>query len=388
MDKKWTAVLLVSMLLMACGKTNDSAKPAQAADIPVVRIATAAPLSGAIAHLGKDNELGVKMAIDDLNASGLVIGQTRVRLEMLSEDDAGDPKQGTAIAQKFVDMKVNGVVGHFNSGVTIPASKIYSAAGIPEISPSSTNPKYTRQGFKTAFRLVADDIQLGGAMARFAVNTLKARRIAIIDDRSAYGQGVADEFEKAAKAANASIVGREFTTDKSTDFNAILTKLKAAHADVIFFGGQDAVGGPMLRQMKALGINLKFLGGDGLCTGEMAKLSGDALGDDVVYCAEAGGVEGEFEKKMLEWKAEFRRRYGVDVQLYAANAYDAVNVLVAAMMKAGSADPAIYLPQVSKVQIKGLTGPIAFDEKGDILQGALTLSTFRGGKKEPIGIVR
>lgn len=230
----------------------------------VVKIGHVGPTSGAIAHLGKDNENGARMAIDELNAKGVSIGGKKVKFELLAEDDGGDPKQGTAAAQKLVDSKVNGVVGHLNSGTSIPASKIYSDAGIPQISPSATNPKYTRQGFKTTFRVVADDVHLGGTLGRYAAKDLKGKSIAVIDDRTAYGQGVADEFEKGVKGAGGKTVAREFTNDKATDFTAILTNLKAKKPDIIFFGGMDAVAGPMIRQMKQLGIKAKFMGGDGI----------------------------------------------------------------------------------------------------------------------------
>ena len=354
----------------------------------VVKIGHVAPTSGGIAHLGKDNENGARMAIDELNAKGVTIGGKKAKFELLAEDDASDPKQGTAVAQKLVDAKVNGVIGHLNSGTTIPASKVYSDAGIPQISPSATNPKYTRNGYKTTFRVVADDTQLGGTLGRYAVNTLKAKSIAVIDDRTAYGQGVAEEFEKAAKAAGGTIVGHEFTTDKSTDFNAILTKLKGAQPDILFFGGMDAVGGPMLKQVKQLGMNVKFMGGDGLCTGELAKLAGDAIGEDMVVCAEAGGVDGDFKAPLEAWKTKFKEKNGVEVQIYAPYVYDAVQVLAAAMEKAGSSDPEKYLPEVSKVEYKGLTGPIAFDEKGDIKNGALTLYTYKNGARTQIAVVR
>ena len=220
----------------------------------VVKIGHVGPISGAIAHLGKDNEYGARLAVEDLNAKGVTIGGKKVKFELIAEDDAADPKQGTAAAQKLVDQKVSGVVGHLNSGTTIPASKIYSDAGIPQISPSATNPKYTRQGYKTTFRVVADDVHLGGTLGRYAIKELQGKAIAVIDDRTAYGQGVADEFEKAVKAGGGKVVGREFTNDKATDFMPILTTLKGKKPDVIFFGGMDAVAGPMLKQMKSLGI--------------------------------------------------------------------------------------------------------------------------------------
>ena len=355
----------------------------------VVKIGHVGPTSGAIAHLGKDNENGARLAIEELNAKGVKIGGKAVKFELVAEDDAADPKQATAAAQKLVDSKVNGVVGHLNSGTTIPASKLYSDAGIPQISPSSTNPKYTRQGYKTAFRVVADDVHLGGTLGRYAVNQLKGKAVAVIDDRTAYGQGVADEFEKAVKAAGGKIVGREFTNDKATDFMAILTTLKGKKPDVVFFGGMDSVGGPMLKQMKSLGINAKFMGGDGICTAELPKLAGNAMADDQVVCAEAGGVEGAQKKAAEEFNVRFKKRFNDDVKLYAPYVYDAVNVMVDAMVRAKSSDPAKYLPELAKTQnYQGTMGPISFDEKGDIKNGALTLYTFKGGKRDAIAVIR
>ena len=354
----------------------------------VVKIGHVAPTSGAIAHLGKDNENGARMAIEELNAKGVTIGGKKVKFELLAEDDAGDPKQGTAAAQKLVDSKVMGVIGHLNSGTSIPASKIYSDAGIPQISPSATNPKFTRQGYKTTFRVVADDVHLGGTLGRYAVKDLKGKSIAVIDDRTAYGQGVADEFEKGVKAAGGKTVGREFTNDKATDFTAILTSLKAKKPDIIFFGGMDAVAGPMMRQMKQLGIESKFMGGDGICSSELPKLAAGTMADGQVVCAEAGGVEGAAKKSLEDFKVAFKKKYNADVQVYAPYVYDAVNVMVAAMVKAGSAEPAKYLPELAKTSYKGVTGTIAFDEKGDIKNGALTLYTYKGGKRDQIAVVR
>ncbi len=355
----------------------------------VVKIGHVAPTSGSIAHLGKDNENGARMAIEELNAKGVMIGGKKAKFELLAEDDAGDPKQGTAAAQKLVDSKVNGVVGHLNSGTSIPASKIYSDAGIPQISPSATNPKYTRQGYKTTFRVVADDVHLGGTLGKYAVAQLKGKSIAVIDDRTAYGQGVADEFEKGVKGAGGATVGREFTNDKATDFTAILTSLKAKKPDIIFFGGMDAVAGPMLRQMKQLGISAKFMGGDGICSGELPKLAAGTMGDSQVVCAEAGGVEGASKKSLDDFKVAFKKKFNADVQIYAPYVYDSINVMVAAMVKAGSADPAKYLPVLAKTEgYKGVTGTIAFDAKGDIKNGALTLFTYKGGAREQIAVVR
>lgn len=378
--------------LMGCSKKEEASasdrNAAPAADQLVVRIGHVGALSGAVAHLGKDNENGARLAVEELNAAGVKIGDRTARFELVAEDDAADPKQATAAAQKLADTQVNGVVGHLTSGATLPASQIYNNAGIPQITPSSTHPKFTRQGFAGAFRLVADDAQQGGSLARYVVQTLKAQTVAVIDDRTAYGQGLADEFEKTAAAAGAKVVGHEFTTDKATDFMAILTSLKAKKPDVVFFGGMDAVGGPLLRQMKQLGIPARLVGGDGLCTAEMIKLSADALGNEQVFCVEAGGVDGPEVAANEKFRADFKAKYGADVQAYAAYAYDGVKLLAQAMQTAGSSDPRQYLPALKAIQYQGASGSIAFDEKGDRKNAALTLYTFRAGQREKLAVIR
>jgi len=360
---------------------------AQAQEL-VVRIGHAGPLTGNIAHLCKDTENGVRMAIDEANAKGISIRGKKVKFVMQSEDDGAEPRQATLVAQKLVDGKVQGLIGHVNSGTTIPASKIYHDAGIPQISPSATNPKYTQQGYQNAFRVVANDAQLGSVMGRYAARTLKLKNIAVVDDRSAYGQGLADEFLKSAKANGINIVSRQFTTDKSTDFSAILTAIKAKQPDAIFFGGIDAVGGPMLRQMKQLGISAKFMGGDGVCSEQMPVLAGEGLIDDVVLCSEPGGVEDAQKKVMEDFRTAFRKKYNGNVQIYAPYAYDATWLMITAMQKAGSADPAKYLPIMASSKYQGVTGMIEFDAKGDVKNSALTLYTFRNKQRIQLAVVR
>ena len=356
----------------------------------IIKIGHVAPVSGPSSHLGKDNENGAKMAVDELNAKGIKINGKPVKFVLVLEDDGADPKQGTAVAQKLVDAKVNGVVGHLNSGTSIPASKIYFDAGIPQISPATTQTKYTQQGFNTTFRVVANDAKLGGTLGQYAVSKLGGKKIAIIDDRTAYGQGVADEFIKGAKKAGGAqiIVAKEFTTDKATDFNAILTTIKSKNPDIVFFGGMDSVGGPLLRQMKALGIKSKFMSGDGTCTDSLPKLAGDAAADGVVTCAEAGGVTAEQQKNMDDFQARYKKRYNDNVQLYAPYVYDAVMTMAAAMQAANSAEPAKYLPYLAKIKYQGVTGLISFDAKGDIKDGALTLYTYTGGKKTKTEVIK
>ena len=356
----------------------------------VITIGHVAATSGSIAHLGKDNENGARMAVDEVNAKGLVIGGKRYKLLMQAEDDAADPKQATTVAQKLVDAKVRGIVGHETSGTSIPAARIYHDAGIPQISPSASNPKYTHQGFGTTFRNIANDEQLGAALARYAVNAGKAKRIAVIDDRTAYGKGLTDEFIKNVKRSGpaSAIVAQQYTTDKATDFGAILTAVKAARPDLIFFGGMDAVAGPMLRQMKQLGIKANFMGGDGMCSDSVPKLAGDAMADGQVICAEAGGVEPAQQKGMDDFRAAYKERFGIEVLTYAPYAYDAMLTLVDAMQQAGSPDPAVYLPKLAKIRHKGVTGTIAFDANGDIKDGMLTIYTFRGGQRQRVAVIK
>jgi branched-chain amino acid transport system substrate-binding protein len=356
----------------------------------VVRIGTASPLSGPGAHQGKDIENGARMAIDDLNAKGIVIGGSKVTWELLPEDDASDPKAGTAVAQKLVDARVAAVVGHLNSGTTVPASKIYAAAGIPQVSPAATTPAYTQQGFRTAFRVVANDHLIGRTLATYAVKVLKAQRIAIIDDRTAFGQGLADEFAKGVRSAGGAdaIVSRQFTNDKAVDFNAILTQIRGRKPDVIFYGGMDAVAGPMLKQMKTLGIDAKLVSGDGICSERLPLLAGDALGEDKVICVVAGGIDGPQEASHAAFEDRYRQRFDLPVETYAPYAYDAVMVLAVAMQAAGSAVPAKYLPALAKVHYDGITGAIAFDAKGDLRNAAMTMFTYRQGRKVKLQVVR
>ncbi|WP_092398990.1 branched-chain amino acid ABC transporter substrate-binding protein [Collimonas sp. OK412] len=354
----------------------------------VVKIAHVGPITGPIAHLGKDNENGARMAIEELNKQGITLDGKKTRFVLMAEDDASDPKQATAVAQKLVDAKVAGVIGHVNSGTSIPASKIYYDAGIPQISPSTTSAKYTQQGFNTTFRVVANDSQLGGALGRYAANTLHAKTAAVIDDRTAYGQGLAEEFTKAAKAAGMTIVATQYTNDKATDFNAILTSFKAKKPDVVFFGGLDAGAGPMLRQMKQLGIQAKFMGGDAICTSDLPKLAGDGISNDQVICAEAGGVEESGRKALDAYKTAYKIKYGKDIVIYAPYTYDALMTMVDAMQKAKSADPKKYLPELAKIHHQGVTGMISFDAKGDIRDGSITLYTYRGAQRSQLTVTK
>jgi len=302
---------------------------------------------------------------------------------LVAEDDQADPKVGTTVAQKLVDAKVVGVVGHLNSGTSIPASPIYNGAGIPVISGSATNPKLTEQGFKTQFRVVGRDDQQGPAIASYLAANNKPKTVAVIDDATAYGEGLANEVEKTLKAAKIGVLPREKGTDKTTDWKAVLTKLKGRNPDAIFYGGMDATGGPLMKQGRELGIKAVFAFGDGACTDEMAKLAGPAA--EGLLCSQAGIPVAAADKSFLE---AYKKKFNVDPILYAPFTYDATNLLIAAMKKADSADPAKYLPELAKISYKGASGEIAFDDKGDRKDAEMTIFTMKGGKIEPIAVIK
>ena len=375
-SRRFSLILAAAILILSgCKETP----PLPKVDEQLVKIGHAAPLTGTQAHIGKDNENGVRLAIEEANAAGIVIGGQKIRFQLLSEDDQADPKNGTIVAHKLADAEINGMIGHLNSGTTIPASRVYHDAGIPQISPSATNPKYTQQGFKSAFRTMANDEQQGRLLGQFATRHLAAQRIAIIDDRTAYGQGLADEFEKSVKANGGIIVAREFTTDKSTDFRAILTAIKGKQPDVLFFGGMDPQGGPLMRQVRSLGITAQFLGGDGVYTPEFIKLAGDAA--EGAY----GSLPGVPLEKMpsgIAFRDKYRAKYNREIQLYAPFCYDAVNIMIEAMKRADSVKPEKYLPELAKTDYNGVTARIVFDEKGDLKGGAITFYRVRNGKWE------
>jgi branched-chain amino acid transport system substrate-binding protein len=385
-------VLAASLAAVGCGeKAEEKKKVAEVKkDAPPpppptieIRIGHVAPLTGGIAHLGKDNENGVRLALEEANEAKIKIEGKEAKFVPVFEDDQADPKVGTTVAQKLVDAKVAGVVGHLNSGTSIPASAIYHQAGIPMISGSATNPKLTEQGFKNVFRVVGRDDQQGPAIASYLAATRKPKLVAVIDDATAYGEGIANEVEKTLKAANIKVLAREKGTDKTTDWKAVLTKLRGRNPDAVFYGGMDATGGPLLKQARELGMKAVFTFGDGACTDKMTELAGAAA--EGMLCSQAGIPPQAADKKFLE---AYKKKFNTDPILYAPFTYDAAKMIITAMQKADSADPAKYLPVLAKLEYTGATGRIAFDDKGDRKDAEMTIFTLKGGKLEPIAIVK
>ncbi|WP_296002313.1 branched-chain amino acid ABC transporter substrate-binding protein [Rugamonas sp.] len=350
---------------------------AAAADELVVQIGHSGPLSGPQAFSGKDNENGARLAIEELNAKPITVGGKKVKFVLMSEDDQGDPKAGVAAAQKLIDHGVKFVVGPYNSGVAIPASRAYNDAGVL-VATVATNPKITLQGYPGLFRVNASDSQLGSKMALYAAQVLKFKTVAVIDDRTAFGQGVAEEFQKQARASGMTVAGHEFTNDKAFDFSAILTKLKGKKVDAIFFGGYAPQAAPMARQMQQLGITAKLLGGDTICTAEMGKLGGDGVADNVL-CSQGGAILDKAGAGPA-FKARFKQRYHQDADVYAAAYYDATMLYAQAMQKSNSVDPAKVGAAIAAGNYAGVAGSYAFDPHGDMKQSPVTIYTFKGGQ--------
>jgi len=392
MNKTRLAVSLLAAALAMAGCSKEAPKTeakkadagkAASALAAEVKIGHVGPLTGGIAHLGKDNENGARLAVEEANAAGIKIDGKDVKFTFVAEDDQADPKVGTTVAQKLVDAKVAGVVGHLNSGTSIPASPIYNQAGIPVISGSATNPKLTEQGFKNQFRVVGRDDQQGPAIASYLASAKKPKLVAVIDDATAYGEGIANEVEKTLKAANIKVLPREKGTDKTTDWKAVLTKLRGRNPDAVFYGGMDATGGPLMKQGRELGMKAVFSFGDGACTDKMKELAGDAA--EGLLCSQAGIPPQAASKKFLD---AYKKKFNSDPLLYAPFTYDAVFLLIEAMKKADSSDPKKYLAELQKISYTGATGQIAFDEKGDRKDAEMTIFTMKGGKIEPIAVIK
>jgi branched-chain amino acid transport system substrate-binding protein len=371
--------LALPAAVLACALASVHAQ-----ETTTVRIGHIGPTSGPAAHLGRDSLNGARMAVSDLNARGVRIGGTPARFELVPEDDAADPRQGVQVAHKLCDMKVNAVVGPMQSGSALPASRVFNACALPHISPVATHPKLTQQGYKTSFRLLANDNFTGTGLATLVADGLKLSKVAIVDDRTAYGQGVAEAFRKTAAAKGLKIVAEQFTHDKASDFASLLTAIKASGAEVIFYGGLDAQAGPMLRQMQQLGLGaVRLMGGDGICTARLAELAAGADALARVICAE-GGVSIEKMPGGLAWKARFDAAFPGEFQGSAPYAYDAVIAFADAMARAGSADPRLYAAKLFEVDVQGLTGRLAFDASGELKNPALSFSHYPRGMKTPL----
>ena len=366
-----TALLLTGLFSCASGF---------AAQSETVVIGLAGPLTGPSARIGKDLENGAQLAIDDINKQHLTIGGKAVTFKLESEDDQSDPRTAVAVAQRLVDNGVAGVVGHWNTGTSIPAARIYHDAGIAQVAPVATGHAYTKQGFDTSFRVMGHDDDGGNYAGQYAVQQLKAKRIAVIDDRTAFGQGLADEFIRSLESQGVKAIDRQYVDEKTVDFSAVLTAIRSKNPDLIFFGGVDSQAAPLARRIKQLGINATLMGAGGFVSQTFLKLA-QKEGEGVVALEPGLPVE-----QMPGGKAfadTYQARWGHSIELHAPFAYDATRVLVAAMQKADSVEASDYLPALRAINYSGVTGSIAFDKEGNLKNPSFTVYKVVDGKWQP-----
>lgn len=385
---KVSFAVAAALLLAACGgkpaetapaaapASSSSAAPAASGEI-VVKLGTANPLTGAFAEWGKDAANGVKLAVDEANAKQLTWNGQAVKFELMSEDDMADPKTAAQVADRFVDAKVNAVIGHLVTGATLPASIVYNDNNIPLVAYSVTGPKLTQQGFKGVFRVISNDKQQGDALGAYAVSKLGAKTFAVIHDKTAYGEGLANDFAAAAEAAGAKKIATEFTSTSATDFGAIVTAMKAAKPDLIFYGGMDPQGAPLLKELRKQGVEAKYMGADGLKTSNFPTLAGDAANGAF---ASTASVADDKMPGRAAFAEKYKTAFGGEVVAYSPYAYDATNVVINAMNEAQSADAAQYVPKLAASQFEGITGKIAFTESGDLKDGVVTIYTIKDGQ--------
>ena len=378
---KLTLSLMVGLALTACGGQKQGDSAAAASGNNEIVIGFAAPLTGPQSHYGEEYRNGAQLAIDEANAQKLTINGKPATFKLMAEDDAADPKQATQVAERFVDLKVAGVIGHFNSGTTIPASKVYEENNIPNVS-MATSPVLTQQGFKTVFRSMTSDSQQGLVLGKYANEKLGYKTVGIIDDRTAYGQGLADEFEKTAKAAGATILPRQFTNDKATEFQSILTAFKESPPDVIFYGGADPQSAPMVVQMKRLGIKSQFLSGEMTKNPNFIKVAGESA-EGVM--ASLAGIPLAKLAKGPEFETKYKAKFNKEVQIYAPYGYDGTWAMINAMKAANSSKPADYLPKLAATNMPGITSDhFAYDDKGDLKDIAITMYKVEKGQWVPV----
>ncbi len=369
---------------LAIAAASTFAAPAKAAALTVV-LGTSAAATGPRGPVGQDFNNGVILAVEDLNRQHLRIGGRDVAWKLIVEDDKGDPRQAAVVAQKFIDSKVAGVIGPDTSGASYATVRLFDAAGVPMIAAASTDTRLAHMGSKTFFRVIGDDAGVAAAMANYLESDLHVHTVATIDDRTAYGQGLADAFARAAKARGMRVVGREYTNDKATDFSAILTRLRGLQPEAIVYGGTFAQAAPLLRQVERLGLTSVVLGGDGACVQGLARMAGPAVRRMV--CVDSG-LPLERMPSGADWKRRYDSRFGAEAfQAYSPYAYDATMVLAQAILRAGSSDPAKFLPMLRSTDYSGISREhLRFLPNGNLAHPDVTISIYREGVKVPLRV--
>lgn len=340
-----------------------------------VKIGVVAPMSGPLAQYGKDIANGAQVAVDELNSDHFGIDRKRARFELVIEDDRASPEEGKAAAKRLIDAGVAAVFGHFNSGVSIAAAPLYAAAGIPQLS-VSTNPKYTRMGLKTTFRITADDVQQGATLARLIGEKLRSKSLYVVDDRTTFGAGIADEVERGVKMKSPPI--RESVEGKTANYADLAKKIINANTDAVFFGGDEAVGLPLLKALRKAGSTARFVVADAMC--DASTLKGAEGSANSNYFCTIAGVPPSWLSSGIGFMDMYKAKFGPP-GAYSTLSYDGIHILAQAMQEAGSASPASFLPVLAKGSFSGkIQGAIEFDGKGDIKDGTVVIYQSIGGQ--------
>ncbi|WP_338845405.1 branched-chain amino acid ABC transporter substrate-binding protein [Massilia sp. W12] len=348
-----------------------------------VKIGLVAPMSGSLGQYGKDMEQGAQVALDELMSESFRIDGKKVNFILVTRDDKADRETGKKMAQELVNEGVVAVFGHFNSGVSIEAAPIYAKAGIPQLSPS-TNPKYTRMGLKTTFRITADDIQQGASLGRLIAEKLRAKSVFMVDDKTLFGVGLAEEVKKKLDEAGIK-PGYESVDGKNASYSYIdlVGKIKAANPDVVFFGGDEGVGLPLLKNMREQGVNALFVAGDAMCDASFIqnidKVAKGAA-DQNFYCSIAG-VPPSWLAAGISFTQLYNTKYKAQPGTYSTLAYTGMNVFAEAMQTARSTDPKVWLDTLAKGAFDGkIQGTVEFDQKGDVKDGTVVIFESIKGK--------
>lgn len=359
--KSVVILLLAMFFIFGCSRQDEN----------VIKIGAAGPMTGDQSKMGIDLRNGVELAVAEWNTKGGVLGK---KIELVPGDDQADPKQAVSIANKFVNQKVAAVVGHWNSNCSINASTYYNTAHIVSISPASTNPRLTQQGYKTVFRVCGTDDQQGSVAADFVLRTLKPQRIAIIHDKTTYGQGLADYFKKAVES-KVQVVYYDGIQTKDPDYKAVLTSIKEKKPDLYFFGGVYPEAGRLVRQAKEVGMNIPMITGDGVYDPTFIGIAGKAAeGTYVTFGKDPSGLP-----TARTFNETYTAKYGAPGP-YSIYAYDAANIILRAIQQTGATDGLKLAEYISQNTFQGAFGSISFDKNGDVAKAPYVVWQVKDGK--------
>lgn len=358
-------ILIVTFLVFMVGFSGCKKKE------DVIKIGIAGPMTGAQAKMGTDFRNGVTIAIEEWNAKGGILGK---KIEIVVGDDQADPKQAVAVANKLVNEGVKGIVGHFNSSCSIPASDVYNRAGIPMITPASTNPQLTERGYRGVFRVCGRDDQQGKVAADFIMSQLKLKKVAVIHDKTTYGQGLADEFKK--NLINVEIVYYGGITQGDKDFKTVLTAIKAKNPELIYFGGIYPEAGLLIRQAREIGLNVPFMSGDGSIDPKFIEIAGKDAAEGTYLTFGPDPKNIPTAKDFIE---KYNAKFG-EIGPYSIYAYEATNILLKAIKEAGTLDGKAIIEKLHAMEFEGSLGKIKFTEKGDVAVAPYVVWITKDGK--------